>query len=92
MARQPPRSRSTDAADYQNVPRPIAAMSKTFAHGSEIAPHHHPRDQFLFSVTGVMRVFTRSEAWVVPADRAVYLPAGVEHSIAIRGVVTMSTL
>lgn len=86
------KSRSTDAADYQNVPRPIAAMSKTFRHGEEIEPHHHPRDQFLFSVTGVMRVHTRTEAWIVPPDRAVYLPAHVEHSIGIRGVVTMSTL
>src|SRR4029078_4490212 len=53
---------------------------------------HHSRDQFLYSVTGIMRVRTQAEAWVVPPDRAVYLPARVEHSIGIRGLVTMSTL
>src|SRR5262249_43103902 len=52
----------------------------------------HPRDQLLYSVTGLMRVRTDAEAWIVPPDRAVYLPAHVEHSIGIRGLVTMSTL
>ena len=92
MAKHPPTSRSTNADDYQKVPRPIAAMSKTFKDGFEIAPHHHARDQFLYSVTGLMRVRTHAEAWIVPPDRAVYLPARVEHSIGIRGLVTMSTL
>lgn len=89
--RTPP-GRSTNADDYQDVPRPIAAMSKPFKDGFEIAPHRHKRDQFLYSVTGVMRVRTKAEAWIVPPDRAVYLPGGVEHSISIRGLVTMSTL
>jgi AraC-like DNA-binding protein/mannose-6-phosphate isomerase-like protein (cupin superfamily) len=92
MAKHPTTSRSTNPDDYQKVPRPIAAMSKAFADGSEIAPHHHSRDQFLYSVTGLMRVRTRTAAWIVPPDRAVYLPAGVEHSLEIRGLVTMSTL
>jgi AraC-like DNA-binding protein/mannose-6-phosphate isomerase-like protein (cupin superfamily) len=92
LKKPPLRKRSTDADDYQHVPRPLAAMSKTFASGHEIAPHHHPRDQFVYSTTGVMRVRTRTEAWIVPPDRAVYLPAKTEHSISVRGTVTMSTL
>ncbi len=92
MAKHPPASRSTNSDDYQKVPRPIAAMSKTFKDGFKIAPHHHSRDQLVYSVTGLMRVRTRAEAWIVPPDRAVYLPARVEHSIGIRGLVTMSTL
>ena len=92
MAKHLPKSRSTNSDDYQKVPRPIAAMSKTFKDGSVITPHRHLRDQFLYSVTGLMRVRTQAEAWIVPPDRAVYLPARVEHSIGIRGLVTMSTL
>jgi AraC-like DNA-binding protein/quercetin dioxygenase-like cupin family protein len=92
MTRPPRNPRSTDAEDYQDVPRPIAAMSKTFKDGAKIATHHHARDQLLYSVTGLMRVRTDTEAWIVPPDRAVYLPARVEHSIGIRGLVTMSTL
>ena len=80
-------SRSVDAADYQFVPRPLAAMSKSFRDGFEIAPHHHARDQLVYAVTGVMRVRTEAEAWIVPPDRAVYLPAHTVHSISIRGQV-----
>jgi len=87
-----PRHRSTDANDYQFVPRPLAAMSKSFADGHEIAPHHHARDQLVYAVSGVMRVRTGTEAWIVPPDRAVYLPAQTEHSIGIRGQVEMRTL
>ena len=89
---QRPRNRSTDASDYQFVPRPLAAMSKSFEHGHEIAPHHHARDQLVYAVSGVMRVRTVSEAWIVPPDRAVYLPAQTVHSIGIRGQVEMRTL
>jgi AraC-like DNA-binding protein len=84
--------RSTDADDYQFVPRPLAAMSKSFRDGFEIHPHHHARDQLVYAVTGVMRVRTATEAWIVPPDRAVYLPAHTVHSISIHGQVEMRTL
>ena len=84
--------RSMDATDYQSVPRPLAAMPKTFEDGFEIAPHRHPRDQFIYAVTGVMRVRTATEAWIVPPDRAVYLPAHTDHAITMRGRVEMRTL
>jgi AraC-like DNA-binding protein/quercetin dioxygenase-like cupin family protein len=92
MTKPPPKGRSTNAVDYQNVLRPLAAMSKTFEDGFEIPPHGHPRDQLVYAVTGVMRVRTRTDGWIVPPDRAVYLPAHTEHAIRIRGLVTMSTL
>ncbi|MEW6640207.1 MAG: helix-turn-helix transcriptional regulator [Pseudomonadota bacterium] len=84
--------RSHDADAYQFVPRPLAAMAKSFADGFEIAPHHHVRDQLVYAVSGVMRLRTAQEAWIVPPDRAVYLPAGTVHAISIRGRVEMRTL
>lgn len=92
MAPRTRQARSTDADDYQFVPRPLAAMSKSFTDGHEIAPHHHARDQLVYAVTGVMRIRTGTEAWIVPPDRAVYLPARTVHSIGIRGHVEMRTL
>jgi AraC-like DNA-binding protein/quercetin dioxygenase-like cupin family protein len=86
------RPRSTDPRDYQRVARTFAAMAKCFADGFEIAPHSHARDQLIYAVSGLMRVRTEREAWIVPPDRAVYLPARVTHSISIRGDVEMRTL
>jgi len=84
--------RSTNPLDYQTVPRPVAAMAKQFEAGFRIPAHSHDRDQFLYAVSGIMRIRTKAEAWIVPPDRAVYVPAGLRHSVAMRGEVDMRTL
>jgi len=86
------KARSTDPRDYQGIPRPFAAMAKGFTDGFEIAPHHHRRDQLIYAVSGLMRVRTEHEAWIVPPDRAVYVPGGTTHSLSMRGDVEMRTL
>jgi AraC-like DNA-binding protein/quercetin dioxygenase-like cupin family protein len=84
--------RSTNREDYQRVERPVAAMAKDFPSGFIIAPHTHPRAQLIFAAEGVMRVVTAEGAWVVPPQRAVWLPAGVEHEVHMHGDVAMRTL
>ena len=84
--------RSSDPLDYHTVPRAVAAMAKPFPHGFHIARHQHYRDQLLWSVSGTKRVRTEAETWIVPPDRAVYLPSRTEHAINIRGEVGMRTL
>ena len=84
--------RSTDPADHQTVARPLAAMAKRFVDRFEIAEHQHPRDQLLFAVEGVMRITTDTQAWIVPPDRAVYIPGGIPHRVSMRGDVAMRTL
>jgi AraC-like DNA-binding protein/mannose-6-phosphate isomerase-like protein (cupin superfamily) len=91
-AKPAPRARSTDPRDYQRVARPFAAMAKSFSDGFAIAPHHHRRDQLIYAVSGLMRVRTGHEAWIVPPDRAVYVPARTTHSIRMSGAVEMRTL
>lgn len=92
-ARQTPKPRrSVDARDYQHVPRPITALAKSFASGAHVAPHSHPRAQFLHAVDGVMRVTTADGAWVVPPSHAVWIPPGIEHEIRMAGNVAMRTL
>ncbi len=85
-------TRSTNPEDYQGIPRQIAAMAKSFSHGDAIAAHTHSRDQFLYAAQGMMRLRTSEDAWIVPTDRAVYIPAGTQHSLVMRGQVEMRTL
>jgi AraC-like DNA-binding protein/quercetin dioxygenase-like cupin family protein len=87
-----PPARSTDPADYQDVPRPVAAMAKDFADGHHIVPHRHRRAQFIFAAQGAMLVSTREGTWAVPPHRAVWMPAGVTHEIRMAGDVAMRTL
>jgi len=85
-------ARSTDARDYQDVPRPIAAMARDLPPDFEIAWHEHPRFQLLYAVRGVMSVETARERWVVPPQRAVWLPPRTAHRVTTSGSVKMRTL
>jgi AraC-like DNA-binding protein/mannose-6-phosphate isomerase-like protein (cupin superfamily) len=87
-----PVERSTDPADYQRVPRAVAAMPKDFKAGFEILPHHHQRAQLIYATSGTMRVSTDDGVWLVPPQRALWMPAGVRHSIVMSGDVSMRTL
>ena len=84
--------RSTNPEDYQHVARAVAAMPKDFAAGFEIVPHHHARAQLIHATAGTMRVSTADGVWVVPPQRALWMPAGVTHSIVMLSDTTMRTL
>lgn len=85
-------TRSTDARDYQHVPRPVAAMARDLPPDFEIAWHEHPRFQLLYAVRGVMTVETPHGTWVVPPQRAVWLPPHTRHRLTTSGSVKMRTL
>lgn len=81
--------KSTDREDYQNTPRPLAGMAKDFPDGFRIAPHAHPRAQLTWAAFGVMTVMAARGSWVVPPNRALWIPAGTEHAIRMSGPVGM---
>jgi AraC-like DNA-binding protein/quercetin dioxygenase-like cupin family protein len=85
-------TRSTDPQDYQDLPQTIGLMSKSFADGFVIPLHEHERDQLLYATDGIMRLRTEREAWIVPRDSAVYIPAGTHHAVSMHGTVDMRTL
>ncbi len=85
-------TRSTDPLDYQNVPRPLAAMAKEFADGHRIPRHAHARAQLIFAIRGVMAVRNDQSRYVVPPQRALWMPGGMKHSIDMSGAVSMRTL
>lgn len=49
-------------------------------------------DQLVFATHGVMTVETAEGAWVIPPQRALWLPAGVSHAVRMSGRVTLRTL
>ena len=54
--------------------------------------HSHERAQFIYATAGTMRVAADGSMWVVPPQRALWMPAGVEHGITMSSDVTMRTL
>ena len=64
----------------------------TFLHDVAEPRAAHLWHQLVFAVRGHLEVATDDARRVVPADRAVWIPAGIAHSIAISGWVSMRTL
>ena len=67
-------------------------MPKQFLDGHHIETHAHARDQLLFCVSGVMRLLTENQSVVVPPERAILIPSGLQHSVEVHGAVEMRTL
>ena len=78
--------------EYSQIPRPIVAVAKDFPAGRHIPPHRHDRAQFLYASAGVMTVKTETGIWVVPPQRAVWIPAHTLHHIDASGPLSMRTL
>jgi AraC-like DNA-binding protein len=70
----------------------VTTLVYEFAHGHVIPEHFHPEDQLVYASMGVMTVRTSQGTWVVPAQRAVWIPARTPHSIVMSGPVSMRTL
>ncbi|SDN89936.1 AraC-type DNA-binding protein [Methylobacterium phyllostachyos] len=83
--------RSTAAADYQTIPRPIAVVRKPWAAGSTTGLHHHIRAQLLYATAGLMSASAEDGAWVVPEGHALWIPACLPHATATHGPVALCT-
>ena len=72
--------------------RPVAALAVDYPEGFFDPRHHHSRAQLLFATSGVMVVTTEDGTYVVPPQRALWLPAGVAHEVLCRSPVSLRTL
>src|SRR5215470_3396702 len=71
---------------------PLRPLAKDYPAGWSVPRHRHRRGQLVFAASGVMRVTTRKGTWIVPPQRAVWVPAGTPHEIHMEGPVAMRTL
>jgi AraC-like DNA-binding protein/quercetin dioxygenase-like cupin family protein len=70
----------------------IRALAWDYPPGAKLPVHYHDWAQLIYASRGVMSVHTEAGAWVVPAQRAVWVPAEVRHRIDMSGAVAMRTL
>ena len=73
--------------DFQDIPRPVSMiMVEHEPTSAAIVPRHsHPRAQLAYSIKGTFTLHSPSGAWLVPPNRAVWVPGGVEHEMHARG-------
>jgi AraC-like DNA-binding protein len=60
--------------------------------GHSIPSNRHGRPQLLCAFSGVLTVATSEGRWMVPPEHALWIPAGVAHSVEMIGPVEMRSL
>lgn len=70
----------------------LRTYAATFPSGFVLEPHSHDWAQLVYAERGVMTVEAAGGSWVVPPHRAVWVPHGTTHRIAMSGIVAMRTL
>jgi AraC-like DNA-binding protein/quercetin dioxygenase-like cupin family protein len=83
------RKRHTPADEPHFLVRTLAAE---FPDNHAIARHAHPWGQLIYSISGVMSVWTEHGSWVAPPHWSVWVPATVAHSIRFSGAASLRTL
>jgi len=82
--------RNVSIHQLDHTPRRVVAIGTDYSHGYRLPRHSHRRGQLLYGATGVMQVSTQQGNWVVPPQRAVWIPAQVPHEVLMLGVSTRS--
>lgn len=78
--------RNTEVTCFEDPPRDVGARGKEYAGGGVVSAHAHKEGQCLYAVTGVLTVKTSEGSWVVPPYRALWIPAGVTHTVHMSGL------
>lgn len=72
--------------------RPVIGLVDEYPAGFVDPNHCHESAQFLFASAGAMLVTTERTSFVIPPQRALWLPAGAMHSVLCRSAVSLRTL
>lgn len=67
----------------------VLVAASDFADGHRVVPHSHGRSQLLHALSGVVMVSAQGGRWMVPPDHAMWIPAGIVHSVEMLGAVRM---
>ena len=80
--------RDIESDALEQTPREVVASGHDYPPAFELARHTHLRSQLLYAAQGVLTVDTAHGSWVVPPERAVWIPAGVPHAVKMVGAVS----
>jgi AraC-like DNA-binding protein len=70
----------------------VHLVARSYRKGVRLGTHMHREAQLVYAARGTMQVTTPKGRWLVPPDRAVWVPARSEHSIDVLADIEMRTL
>jgi AraC-like DNA-binding protein len=71
---------------------PLQPLARDYPKGHRVARHRHDRGQLIYARSGIMTVITADGTWVVPSQRALWVPAETDHEVVCGTAVSMRTL
>lgn len=78
--------------DIDDPSRAVIGLSDEYPTGFTDPFHSHERAQLLYASSGIMSVEAASASFVVPPQRALWIPRGVVHQVSCRCAVSLRTL
>lgn len=79
-------------SDAPTRERPLRPGARDLENSTQIRPHHHDYGQLTWAMEGVMRVSAAGSSWIVPPQRAIWIRAGVEHTVTNLGPARLRVL
>src|SRR3981189_1751042 len=70
----------------------VHLVARHYRKGTRLDTHMHREAQLVYAARGTMQVTTPKGRWLVPPDRAVWVPARLEHAIDVLADIEMRTL
>ena len=70
----------------------VHLVARHYRKGVRLDTHMHREAQLVYAAKGTMQVTTPKGRWLVPPDRAVWVPARLEHAIDVLADIEMRTL
>src|SRR5437879_11475478 len=70
----------------------VHLVARRYRKGVRLDTHMHREAQLVYAAKGTMQVTTPKGRWLVPPDRAVWVPAHLEHAIDVLADIEMRTL
>ena len=70
----------------------VHLVARHYKKGTRLHPHMHREAQLVYAAKGTMQVTTPKGRWLVPPNRAVWVPALLEHAIDVLADIEMRTV
>ena len=70
----------------------LRSLAMNYPAGIDDPEHEHDWGQLVYAAHGALRVETAAAAWILPRNRALWLPSGVRHRLRSQSAVKLRTL
>lgn len=77
---------------HPDRPFGIHAVARDYPNGAMIGEHCHIDGQFIHATAGVMEIRADRQMWLIPPQRALWIPPRLPHGLRARGAVSLRTL